>query len=84
MFTLLHRARGVLLNFGKRGSIDAAPWTDRIDVVDASHDGPWQLPVIGRVAAPGAVLVRPGHVAWVRDESGHGLEEALTKWFGAA
>ncbi|MDD1535218.1 MULTISPECIES: FAD-dependent monooxygenase [unclassified Bradyrhizobium] len=83
LFTLLHRARGVLLNFGKEGGIDVAPWRDRIDVVDAGYDGPWELPVIGRVTAPGAVLVRPdGHVAWVGDGSQHGLEEALTRWFG--
>ncbi|MCS3763428.1 hypothetical protein GGE24_005434 [Bradyrhizobium centrosematis] len=45
----------------------------------------WELPVIGRDAAPGAVLVRPdGHVAWVGDESQHGLEEALMRWFGPA
>jgi 2-polyprenyl-6-methoxyphenol hydroxylase-like FAD-dependent oxidoreductase len=85
LFTLLHGARGVLLNFSKRGSIDAAPWRECIDVVDASYDGIWELPVIGQVAAPGAVLVRPdGHVAWVGDESQHGLEEALMRWFGPA
>ena len=85
LFTLLHGARGVLLNFSKRGGLDAAPWRDRVDVVDATCDGTWELPVIGRVAAPGAVLVRPdGHVAWVGDESQHGLEEALTSWFRPA
>lgn len=85
LFTLLHGARGVLLNFGKRGGIAGTPWADRIGVVDAACDGPWQLPAIGEVAAPSAVLLRPdGHVAWVADESRHGLEEALTKWFGPA
>ncbi|RTM12657.1 MAG: hypothetical protein EKK33_15325 [Bradyrhizobiaceae bacterium] len=85
LFTLLHRARGVLINFGPRGSIDAAPWRDRIDVVDAEYDGVWELPVVGRVATPGAVLVRPdGHVAWVGDEGQQGLEETLARWFGAA
>jgi hypothetical protein len=85
LFTLLHGARGVLLNFGKRGGTDVAPWADRIDVVDADYDGVWELPLIGRVAPSGAVLVRPdGHVAWVGDESQRGLEEALTRWFGPA
>lgn len=85
LFTLLHRARGVLINFGPRGSIDAAPWRDRIDVVDAEYDGVWELPVVGPVPAPVAVLVRPdGHVAWVGDESRQGLEDALRRWFGAA
>ncbi|MEZ2146468.1 FAD-dependent monooxygenase [Bradyrhizobium sp. DN5] len=83
LFTLLHGARGVLLNFGKRGGIEIAPWADRIGVLDVAYDGPWELPAIGQVVAPGAVLVRPdGHVAWVGDESG--LEDALTRWFGPA
>ncbi|PSO16075.1 FAD-dependent monooxygenase [Bradyrhizobium sp. MOS003] len=83
LFTLLHSARGVLLEFGERGGTDMAPWKDRIDVVNAGTDGPWELPVIGQVTAPVAVLVRPdGHVAWVGDDGWHGLEEALTRWFG--
>lgn len=83
LFTLLHGARGVLLHLGERGGVEAAPWADRIALVDADHDGPWQLPAIGDVAAPAAVLVRPdGHVAWVGDGSERGLKEALTKWFG--
>ncbi|MCK1396869.1 FAD-dependent monooxygenase [Bradyrhizobium sp. 4] len=85
LFTLLHRACGVLLDFVKTGGFDIAPWTDRIDHIEAEYDGPWQLPAIGQVAAPGAVLVRPdGHVAWVGDESQHGLAEAMTRWFGPA
>lgn len=85
LFTLLHGARGVLLDFGKRGGIDLTPWSDRIGVVDAAYDGPWELPAIGRVAAPSAVLVRPdGHVAWVGDASQGGLEDALMRWFGPA
>ena len=85
LFTLLHGARGVLLDFDKRGGIDVTPWADRIGVVDAAYDGPWELPAIGQVAAPRAVLVRPdGHVAWVGDGSQGGLEDALTRWFGSA
>ncbi|RQH10416.1 FAD-dependent monooxygenase [Bradyrhizobium sp. RP6] len=83
LFTLLHDARGVLLNFGKPGGIDITPWAERLQIVDADYDGPWLLPAIGAVAAPSAVLVRPdGHVAWVGDESNSGLAEALTRWFG--
>ncbi|TCU65570.1 2-polyprenyl-6-methoxyphenol hydroxylase-like FAD-dependent oxidoreductase [Bradyrhizobium sp. R2.2-H] len=83
LFTLLHGARGVLLSFGQRSSVRATPWADRIAVVDGDYDGPWQLPAIGDVAAPAAVLVRPdGHVAWVGDGSERGLAEALTAWFG--
>ncbi|WP_298243775.1 FAD-dependent monooxygenase [uncultured Bradyrhizobium sp.] len=83
LFTLLHGARGVLLDFGQRSGIDIAPWAERVDVVDATYGGSWELPVIGQVAAPDAVLVRPdGHVAWAGDESQQGLEKALMRWFG--
>src|SRR3954466_15181285 len=84
LFTLLHGARGLLLDFGKKNSFDTARWADRIKTVDAEYDGAWELPAIGLVAAPKAVLIRPdGHVAWVRDESQRGLAEAMTRWFGA-
>ena len=83
VFTLLHEARPVLLNLGEPGSIDITPWKDRVQVVDATYDGPWELPVIGDVTAPPAVLIRPdGHVAWVGDGTQSGLEDALTSWFG--
>lgn len=85
LFTLLHGARGVLLDFGKAGRIDITPWTNRITLINASYDGPWELPAIGTVAAPGAVLVRPdGHVVWVGDETQRGLADVLTTWFGPA
>jgi hypothetical protein len=75
----------VLLDFGKAGNIDITPWADRIDLVEADYHGAWELPSIGQVAAPKAVLVRPdGHVAWVGDESQRGLADAATKWFGPA
>ncbi|HET8795016.1 MAG TPA: hypothetical protein VFM62_01420 [Arthrobacter sp.] len=42
-----------------------------------------ELPVLGTVDAPSAVLIRPdGHVAWVGERSQAGLKEALTAWFG--
>jgi 3-(3-hydroxy-phenyl)propionate hydroxylase len=73
----------VLLNFGTPGAIDIGKWTDRVRLVDANWEGEWELPAIGPVAAPGAVLVRPdGYVAWVGDESASGLIDALTMWFG--
>jgi 3-(3-hydroxy-phenyl)propionate hydroxylase len=82
VFTLLHRARPVLLNLGQR--IDIAPWADRVQVVDAQYTGTWELPVLGAVAAPEAVLIRPdGHVAWVGNGTQVGLADALTTWFGA-
>jgi len=83
VFTLLHDARPVLLNLGEPGTLDIAPWAGRVQRVDARYAGVWELPVLGAVAAPTAVLIRPdGHVAWVGDGTDHGLRDALTTWFG--
>jgi 3-(3-hydroxy-phenyl)propionate hydroxylase len=83
VFELLHDARPVLLNLGEPDSIDITPWTERVRRIDADHTGPWELPVIGTVTAPVAVLIRPdGHVAWVGDGTQTGLSETLTAWFG--
>lgn len=83
VFTLLHDARPVLLNLGEPGSIDITAWADRVRTVDASYTGQWELPVLGAVAAPGAVLIRPdGYVAWTASATQSGLAEALTAWFG--
>ena len=84
VFTLLHRAEAVLLDLGGPGSVDIGPWTDRVQVVDADYEGPWELPVLGTVTAPTAVLIRPdGYVAWVGEGTDAGLDDALTTWFGA-
>ena len=83
VFTLLHDARPVLLNFGERDGFDITPWADRVQSIDADYDGVWELPAIGVVTAPSAVLIRPdGYVAWVGDVSEPGLVDALTTWFG--
>jgi 3-(3-hydroxy-phenyl)propionate hydroxylase len=83
VFELLHDARPVLLGFDGSRHPEAEPWADRVQVVTATYEGPWELPVIGPVEAPAAVLVRPdGHVAWARQGSGDGLVAALTEWFG--
>lgn len=83
VFALLHAARPLLINFGDPGSIDIGPWADRVHLVDAGYHGVWELPVIGAVSAPSAVLIRPdGHVAWVGDGTDAGLVDALTTWFG--
>jgi 2-polyprenyl-6-methoxyphenol hydroxylase-like FAD-dependent oxidoreductase len=83
--TLLHDARPVLLNLGEPGVLDSLPRGDRVRLVDASHQGAWEVPVIGEVVAPQAVLIRPdGYVAWAGDHADPDLPHALTYWFGAA
>jgi flavin-dependent dehydrogenase len=84
VFTLLHDARPVLLNLGELGGFDITPWADRAQLIDAKYAGTWELPVLGPVTAPTAVLIRPdGYVAWVGDRTHVGLADALTTWFGA-
>jgi 2-polyprenyl-6-methoxyphenol hydroxylase-like FAD-dependent oxidoreductase len=83
VFTLLHDARPMLLNFGERGGFDITPWVDRVQMIDAKYVGTWELPALGEVTAPTAVLIRPdGYVAWVGDLPHPGLPDALTTWFG--
>jgi 3-(3-hydroxy-phenyl)propionate hydroxylase len=83
VFALLHEARPVLLNLGEPGVFDIGPWADRVRSIDAECVGPWELPVIGAVTAPTAVLIRPdGYVAWVGDGTYLGLAEAMSTWFG--
>jgi 3-(3-hydroxy-phenyl)propionate hydroxylase len=83
VFTLLQQAHAALLNLGEPGSVALGPWGDRVRLVEALHEGAWELPVIGAVEAPEAVLIRPdGHVAWVGDGTQAGLEDAMTRWFG--
>ena len=85
VFELLHDARPVLLHLAEPGGFgfDIARWADRVQLIDATCAGEWELPVLGAVSAPTAVLIRPdGYVAWVADRTRLGLEEALTTWFG--
>jgi 3-(3-hydroxy-phenyl)propionate hydroxylase len=84
VFTLLHDARPVLLNFGQPGDFDITPWADRVQLIDANYVGPWELPALGAVTAPNGVLIRPdGYVAWVGNGTDTGLRNALTTWFGS-
>lgn len=83
VFTLMHDARPVLLNLGEPGGFDIAPWRDRVQLIDAKYGGRWELPAIGAVNAPTALLVRPdGYVAWVGERTQSRLADALTTWFG--
>jgi 2-polyprenyl-6-methoxyphenol hydroxylase-like FAD-dependent oxidoreductase len=82
-FTLLHEARAVLLNLGGTGGFDITPWAGRVQMIDAEPVGTWELPLLGEVPAPAAVLIRPdGHVAWVGHLTDPGLPDALATWFG--
>ncbi len=83
VFTLLHNARPVLLNLGEPGAFAITPWADRVQLIDAEYEGTWELPAIGAVTAPTAVLIRPdGYVAWVRDGNQPSPDDALETWFG--
>lgn len=83
VFTMLHDVRPVFLNLGEAGAFDVTRWADRVRRIDARYAGVWELPVLGAVPAPTAVLIRPdGYVAWVGEGTAEGLREALTTWFG--
>jgi 2-polyprenyl-6-methoxyphenol hydroxylase-like FAD-dependent oxidoreductase len=83
VFTLLHAAKPMLLNLGEPDDFDITPWADRVRLINAEYVGQWELPVLGAVTAPTAVLIRPdGYVAWVGDGTDTGLSDALTTWFG--
>ena len=85
VFELLHGARPLLLNLGEPGGFDITAWPERVQLIDASYEGEWELPVLGAVSAPTAVLIRPdGYVAWVGDGAQLGLPDALATWFGTA
>ncbi|MBX5182505.1 hypothetical protein HJB88_07630 [Rhizobium sp. NZLR5] len=84
VYTLLQNARPMLVNLGTPGSLDITPWSDRVQLVDAGCDGAWELPGLGAVSAPTAILIRPdGYVAWVGEGTQDGLREAMNSWFGA-
>ncbi|HEU5185981.1 MAG TPA: FAD-dependent monooxygenase [Gemmatimonadaceae bacterium] len=83
VFTLLHDARPLLLSLGEPGGFDITPWGNRVQLIDAKYGGAWELPVVGTVSAPAAVLVRPdGYVVWVGGLTEPRLADALTTWFG--
>ena len=68
-----------LLRLGAPGSggVDVVQWSSRVRVVDARVDAAWELPVLGEVTAPAAVLLRPdGHVAWAGDSTDPPLPRA--------
>ncbi len=83
VFELLHDAKPLLLNLGEPGGFDITSWGDRVQLIDADYVGLWELPVLGAITAPTAVLIRPdGYVAWVGEGTDRGLPDALATWFG--
>jgi 3-(3-hydroxy-phenyl)propionate hydroxylase len=80
---LLHQGRPVVLTVDGANAVDLGGWTDQVQVVAASYEGAWVLPVVGPITAPQAVLIRPdGHVAWAGQREDPGLQEALITWCG--
>jgi 3-(3-hydroxy-phenyl)propionate hydroxylase len=83
VFSLLHQGGAALINFGEPGRIEVFGWTDRVRLVDAKYTGAWELPAVGVVSGPAAVLVRPdGYVAWAGAGVDAGLTDALSTWLG--
>lgn len=85
LYEHLHDAKALLLDLDTTAHIDLGPWSERVKHVAATCPGPWELPIIGAVETPSALLIRPdGYVAWAGTGTDEGLPEALTTWFGAA
>lgn len=81
VYSLLHSAQPLLLNFGEPDRLNIPD--DQVRIVSAIYDGLWELPVLGEVTPPKAVLIRPdGYVAWVGDHVDSALSQACEKWFG--
>jgi 2-polyprenyl-6-methoxyphenol hydroxylase-like FAD-dependent oxidoreductase len=84
VFALLHVARPLLLELAGSDGFDLGGWTDRVLHVQARGGDTVEVPVLGQVSMPPAVLVRPdGHVAWAGELGDPALAESLTRWFGA-
>ncbi|HEY4454816.1 MAG TPA: FAD-dependent monooxygenase [Pseudonocardiaceae bacterium] len=90
VFELLRSAKPVLLDLSGTASLvdAAAPWAGRIDVAAAECPArTWEVPGVGTIPAPTAVLIRPdGHVAWASEGEPNlaALRHALTTWCGPA
>ncbi|MFE3959197.1 FAD-dependent monooxygenase [Nocardia sp. NPDC059091] len=90
IFDLLVTARPVLLGFSNTAQLTAVAtgWADRIDIVTADRAiESWDVPGVGTIPAPSALLIRPdGYVAWVSDSDPDlaALQRALGRWCGRA
>ncbi|MEV6769407.1 FAD-dependent monooxygenase [Nocardia sp. NPDC051030] len=90
-YSLLHCGRAVLLDLTGDPTLadDLTGWQDRVDLVTATAEKRWTIPVLGEISAPAAVLIRPdGYVAWVStgeaENDRAALTSALHTWFGPA
>ena len=85
VYEYLHDAKALLIDLEATSRVDPSRWNGRVKHVVGTCQGPWELPIVGTVEPPSALLVRPdGYVAWAGAGGDEGLHEALTAWFGAA
>lgn len=78
---LLQAAKPLLVTLCDCDLGDLADWRDRVSVVGARYSGSWELPVIGNVTTPAAVLIRPdGYVCWTDHNAQIPLLTALVTW----
>ena len=86
IYEQLHDANALYLDLapGSRRAPDLGPASTQVKFIAATCSDPWELPIVGQVEPPSALLIRPdGHVAWAGDAGDIGLDRALSKWFGA-
>lgn len=82
LYTLLHDSRALLLNFDQPAHLNIRRWAHRVTAVNVRGDRTWTLPILGEIAAPAAVLVRPdGYIAWIGDHRAIDLDDTLNRWF---
>lgn len=84
VYEQLHDAKGLFIDL--EPAFDEVPnlWSKRVKRIVGTCPGPWELPVVGAVEPPSALLVRPdGYVAWAATGTSGGLHDVLTTWFGA-
>ena len=80
---LLHDAHPLFVDLTGTDRPAGAGLPDRVRSCTGTAEGPWQLPVIGEVAPPPAVLIRPdGYVAWAGDPTDPELAVETERWFG--
>lgn len=85
IYDQLHQADPLLITLGPAARSDTEAWADRVRHIDATYAGAWELPVIGEVEPPTALLVRPdGYVAWAGTDPADGLAPTLSTWFGTS